>query len=387
MIIGIVCHPTYGGSGVMASELGMALARRGHKLHFISHDLPFRVPPAHPNTSFHQVDVTSYPLFKYPPYTLALASKLGAICRQENLDLIHVHYAIPHAISAYLCRQILNSHRPRIVTTLHGTDITLLGIDSSFYEITRLGINESDAVTAVSESLASETKTRFRPDHKIRIIPNFVNLETFHPNLRSAKLRERYGAPSEKLLGHMSNFRSVKRVRDVVRTFHRLHRDIPSRLLMIGTGVEVEPARHLAAELGVSDRVEFLGPIPNAGEVLAQLDLFLLPSEYESFGLAALEAAACGVPVVATKTGGIPEVVKDQECGLLCDVGDYECMAAAASALLRDPERHARMSDSARRRAVAMFAEDRIVDEYEALYRDVMSQGSSGRKGSNGSEG
>ena len=374
MKLGIVCHPTYGGSGVVASELGLALAKRGHMVHFISHELPFRVPPSHPNTAFHKVDVTSYPLFKYPPYTLALASKLGELCQREGLDIIHVHYAIPHAISAYLCRKLVGTERPKIVTTLHGTDITLIGIDSSFYEMTRLGINESDVVTAVSHSLAEETKNRFGPCKEIREIPNFVNLETFSPGLRNPDVRALYGRSSDKLIGHMSNFRSVKRVPDVIRTFHLIQKHVPARLVMIGDGVELEPARHLAAELGIHDRVEFLGRIPNAGEVLAQLDLFLLPSEHESFGLAALEAMACGVPVIATHTGGLPEVVDHEVNGLLCDVGDFSCMGQSGIAILKDSARHKAMALSARRRAAERFDEPRIVKQYEALYKELLEE-------------
>ncbi len=372
MNLAIVCHPTYGGSGVVASELGLALANKGHTVHFVSHELPFRVPPSHPNTVFHRVEVTSYPLFKYPPYTLALACKLGELCEREGLDVIHVHYAIPHAISAYLCRKLVGTGGPKIVTTLHGTDITLIGIDSSFYEMTRLGINESDVVTAVSSYLAEETAARFELRKEIRQIPNFVNLEKFSPELKNPSSRALYARSSDKLIGHMSNFRSVKRVPDVVRTFHLLQKQLPARLLMIGDGVELKPAQHLAAELGISDRIQFLGRIPNAGDVLAQLDLFLLPSEYESFGLAALEAMACGVPVIATNTGGIPEVVDDNENGLLCDVGDYACVAESALQILRDPARHAAMGRSARRRAVERFAEAQIVKQYEELYEELL---------------
>lgn len=374
MKLGLVCHPTYGGSGVVASELGLELARRGHEVHFFSHELPFRVPASHPNTKFHPVDVTSYPLFKYPPYTLALATKLEEVCRQQGLDIIHVHYAIPHAISAYLCRKLLNSKAPKILTTLHGTDITLIGIDNSFFEITRLGINESDAVTAVSQSLADETVSRFKPTRKIRIIPNFIDADVYHPSLKNVHTRLLYAPTGERLIGHMSNFRSVKRVHDVVRTFHLVQKEIPARLLMIGQGVELEPARHLAAELGVQDRVEFLGAVPNASQVLAQLDVFLLPSEYESFGLAALEAMTCGVPVVATNTGGIPEVVEHDKSGLLCAVGDYRCMGASIVELLRDTDRHAKMSKVARARAIERFSQEQVVNQYESLYEGLLGQ-------------
>ncbi len=373
MKIGIVCHPTYGGSGVVATELGIALAAREHEVHFISHALPFRLPPVHPNTWFHKVDVTNYPLFTYPPYTLALACKIDEICRTERLDVVHVHYAIPHAISAHLAKQLLGTAAPRIVTTLHGTDITLIGIDSSFFEMTRLGINESDAVTAVSNSLADETVARFRPRRAIQQIGNFVHLEKFHPSRRSENYREKYSREGDRLIGHMSNFRSVKRIGDVVRTFHLIQKRIPSQLLLVGEGAEIEPARHLAAELGIDDCVHFLGAVPDAGSVLAQLDLFLLPSEYESFGLAALEAMACGVPVIATNTGGIPEVVTNGATGILCDVGDYACMAAAAVELLQSEERHREMGRAGRKRAEEEYSEKRIVSQYETLYENLLT--------------
>lgn len=372
--IAILCHPTYGGSGVVATELGLALASRGHKVHFVSYALPFRLPESHPNTFFHEVGVTSYPLFKYPPYSHALAGTLVDICRQEMLDIVHAHYAIPHAVSAYLCRQILESRLPRIVTTLHGTDITLIGIDPSFYEITRFGINKSDAVTAVSTYLAEATRASFRPDVDIRVIPNFIDTALYSPALRDPLRRSLYAPPGEFLIGHLSNFRSVKRIPDVIRAFHLIQRKVPARLLMLGDGVELESARHLAAELGISRRVTFLGAVSKVAEVLAQLDLFLLPSEYESFGLAALEAMACAVPVISTRTGGVPELIENGVSGLLCEVGDYSCMAASAVALLRDTERHALLRAEARRRAEELFPQDRIVGQYEALYREVLAE-------------
>jgi N-acetyl-alpha-D-glucosaminyl L-malate synthase BshA len=370
--LGIVCHPTYGGSGVVATELGLALAAKGHQVHFVSHALPFRLPESHPNTTFHEVDVTPYPLFKYPPYTQALAGKLVDICKSEDLDVLHVHYAIPHAVAAYLARQILGTERPKIVTTLHGTDITLIGIDASFQEVTRFGINQSDAVTAVSRHLAEETRESFRPVREVRVIPNFVSGATFSPELRNAAVRARYAEPGEKLIGHISNFRPVKRVADVIRAFHLLQKKVCARLVMLGEGVELEPARHLAQDLGISRRVIFPGAVNQVHEALAQLDLFLLTSEYESFGLAALEAMASGVPVISTRTGGIPEVVEDGETGILCAVGDYAGMARAAAALLRDPERHAAMAQAARRRAVEVFPPERAVSLYEDLYHEVL---------------
>jgi N-acetyl-alpha-D-glucosaminyl L-malate synthase BshA len=373
--IAIVCHPTFGGSGVVASELGLALARRGHKVHFVSHAMPFRLPASHPNTSFHEVEVSDYPLFTYPPYSHALAGKLISICREEALDIIHAHYAIPHAVSAYLCRQALGTRLPKIVTTLHGTDITLVGLDASFYEITRFGINQSDAVTAVSAYLAKATREDFRPEVEVRVIPNFIDGKAFTPALRNPALRAVHAAPGEFLLGHMSNFRRLKRIPDVIRTFHLVQKEVPARLILMGDGVELEPARHLVAALGLSRRVAFLGPAARVAEVLAQLDLFLLPSEIESFGLAALEAMACGVPVIATRVGGLPEVVEDGETGYLCGVGDWECMARRSIDILRDPPRHAAMRVAARDLALARYPEDRIVGLYEDLYREVLERG------------
>lgn len=370
--ISIVCHPAYGGSGVVATELGLALAAGGHQVHVVSHAMPFRLAEDQPGIVFHEVDVTSYPVFKYPPYTVALAGKLVELARKEKLDIIHVHYAIPHAVSAYLARRILGPEAPRIVTTLHGTDITLIGIDETFRDITRFVINESDAVTAVSEYLARETHASFQPDKPVRVIPNFIHPDVLHPGLRDPALRAIHAPCGEKLVGHLSNFRPVKRVPDVIRTFHLLQRKVPARLLMIGDGVKLEAARDLSAELGISSRVRFLGPVTRVGEILAQLDLFLLPSEYESFGLAALEAMACGVPVICTRTGGIPEVVEDGVSGILCEVGDYACMARAGAEILLDRARHQEMALAARKRAVESFPQDRIVLQYETLYREVL---------------
>ena len=371
----MVCHPTYGGSGAIAAELGLAMAERGHTIHFFSHSLPFRVPPEHPGTIFHQVQVTAYPLFKYPPYATALAAKLAEVGRRERLDLIHVHYAVPHSVSAYLARQMLRStgRPPRTITTLHGTDITLVGIDASFFEITRFAIDESDGVTAVSAALARETRELLQVRNEVRVIPNFVDPERFSPARRSPTARVRFAEPEEFLIGHVSNFREVKRIPDVVRAFHLIQKEVPARLLLIGEGPEVEPARALAEELGIEEGVAFLGALRDVAGVLAQLDLFLLPSGYESFGLAALEAMSCGVPALASRVGGLPEVIEDGRSGLLCEVGDFRCMARRAVDILRDPERHGKMREAARRRAVEAFPRDRAVDLYEECYRAVLA--------------
>ena len=375
--LGIVCHPAYGGSGVVASELGLELAARGHHVHFFSHSLPFRVPDAHPNTFFHEVEVTSYPLFKYPPYTLALATKLAEVCRKQPLDVLHVHYAIPHAVAAWLCTQMLPpEQRPATITTLHGTDITLVGLDNSFFEITRFSLDRSDGITAVSDQLAGETLRRFSTGRPVKIIPNFVDSDKFTPELRSQSRRSAFARPGEFLLGHISNFRPVKRVLDVIRTFHILHRSLPARLVMIGEGVDLEPARNLAAELGILEHITFLGPVDRIPEVLSQLDLFLLPSEYESFGLAALEAMACGVPVVASRTGGLPEVIEDGKCGYLCEVGDVKTMAERAAELLGDKQKITRFSAAARERAQSEFEPSRIVDTYEDFYLQIIGEAS-----------
>ena len=374
--VGVVCHPTFGGSGAIAAELGLALAERGHRIHFFSHALPFRVPAEHPGAIFHEVQVTAYPVFKYPPYVTALASRLVEVCRCEPLDIIHAHYAVPHSVSAYLAKQMLRGGPvPHTITTLHGTDITLFGLDPSFFEITRFAIEQSDGVTAVSENLAAETRDIFKVQNEVRVIPNFIDPERFSPARRTSAARLRFAEPDEHLLGHVSNFREVKRVPDVVRAFHLIQHEVPSRLLLIGEGPEVEPARQLAAELGIEDRVAFPGALRDVASVLAQLDLFLLPSQYESFGLAALEAMCCGVPAIASRVGGLPEVVEDGVTGWLCEVGDFRCMARRAVDILTGPGVLDAMRQAARRRAVERFPRARIVERYEAYYREVMGRG------------
>lgn len=370
--LGIICHPTFGGSGVVASELGLALADRGHAVHIFSHRRPIRIPVEHPNVVFHEVEVTTYPLFKYPPYTLSLATKLAVTCKEVGLDLLHGHYAIPHAVSAYLCRQMMGDLAPKIVTTLHGTDITLLGLDDSFFEITRFSILESDAVTAVSRHLALQTEEEFRLERPVKVIPNFIDTTRFHPGNRNEACRSRFASEGEFLLGHVSNFREVKRVQDVVRIFHGVHHHLPSRLLMVGDGPLLEPVRALVGELGLSEKVDFLGLKENIPQLLPQLDLFLLPSEYESFGLAALEAMACGVPVIATRAGGLPEVVEEGESGFLCPVGDLESMTFRAREALETPARLESLRRGARRRAEEVFPRDRIIDAYEQFYLEVL---------------
>lgn len=371
--IAIICHPTLGGSGVVATDLGLALARRGHSIHVVSHRRPVRISSPHPRFRLHEVPVTRYPLFTYPPYTLALATKLATLCRTERIDVLHAHYAIPHAVSAFLCRQMLGEGAPRIVTTLHGTDITLLGLDDSFYEITRFSLLESDGLTAVSNFLAHQTKKLFRLDSEIKTIHNFIDLERFTPRNRDESIRSRYICQDEALVGHLSNFRWVKRTPDVVRVFHRIIQHHPACLLMIGDGPDMASVKLVAEELGVSNRIAFLGSELDASELLPQLDLFLLPSEQESFGLAALEAMACGVPVIASTSGGLPELVTEGESGHLFPVGDVTAMGQAAAEILGDPARCEQLGSGARARA-SEFSEAGPVGQYESLYREVLAQ-------------
>jgi L-malate glycosyltransferase len=373
MKIGITCYPTYGGSGAVATELGMALARRGHEVHFISYAQPFRLPHFLERVYFHEVEVARYPLFEYAPYSLALAAMMHEVAIKEELEVLHVHYAIPHATSAWLAKQMLgDGHRLRIVTTLHGTDITLVGQERSFLEITRFSIERSDGITAVSRYLARETVDKFRvPAERIEVIPNFVDPEHYDRDLFPCRKSALVG-PGEKLVMHISNFRPVKRVRDVVRIFERIAREVPSRLVLVGDGPDRPEAVHEAETLGIEDRVVFLGKQDSVNELLTCADLFLLPSQSESFGLVALEAMASGVPVVASDTAGIPEVVEHGITGHLAPVGAVDEMAAAGVALLRDSDRWLRTSIAAREVARERFGVDTVVPMYEAMYERVL---------------
>jgi N-acetyl-alpha-D-glucosaminyl L-malate synthase BshA len=369
--LGIVCYPTVGGSGAVAAELGKQLARRGHEIHVISYRLPFRLGGFQQNICFHEVDVSSYPLFEYPPHELALAVKMAEAARDHGLELFHVHYAIPHAIAGLLAQQMLGNGAPRMVTTLHGTDITIVGQDRSFFEITRFGIERSDAVTAVSEFLQRMTLAEFQIKQAIDVIPNFVDLEQYRlePEDRSA-----FASSSQKVLLHVSNFRPVKRVLDVVRIFERVAREVDSVLLMVGEGPERSSAQALARRLGLTERMRFLGQQQAIEEIMGLADLFLLPSELESFGLSALEAMARGVPVVGSDAGGLPEVVRHAESGYLLPVGDVEGMATRALEILKDDERRREMGQAARQRVEALFAAERVVGEYEAVYARVLGR-------------
>ncbi len=373
MKIGITCYPTYGGSGALATELGLDLSRRGHEVHFITYAMPFRLRGYVERVYFHEVDTVSgrYPLFEHFPYTLALASKQHEVALREGLEVLHVHYAIPHATTAWLAREMLGPKHPlKVITTLHGTDITLVGQEESFHAITKFSIERSDAVTAVSAYLKDETVRTFGCNEcRISVIPNFVNLEEYRPV--AERQHEGLCPPGHKLVTHISNFREVKRVRDVVRVFARIRRAMPATLLMIGDGPDRDDSEREARDLGVAADVRFLGRIDTVAPLLQQSDLFVLPTQSESFGLAALEAMACGVPVVGTRAGGLPEVVQDGITGILEPAGSVEAMGRRAVELLRDPARHATMAQASAERA-RLFDADRIVPMYEQLYREVV---------------
>lgn len=372
MKIGMVCYPTYGGSGVVATELGAELARRGHEVHFVSYEPPARFQCCIDGLAYHEVEMSSYPLFRHPPYLLAMASKMAEVAETAGLDLFHVHYAIPHTISAGLAREILRRRDMPIVTTLHGTDITIVGRRPAYFPVVQFALRDSDGVTAVSRWLADETRAVFGHDGSIEVIPNFVDPERFRPGA-TGEVRERFARPDERVLVHVSNFRPVKNAPDVVRVFARVAREMPARLLMVGDGPEVARCREVAAELGVAERVKFLGETPEVARVLACADLFLLPSAHESFGLAALEAMACGVPVIGTRAGGLPEVVKDGETGHLFGPGDVDGMARAAVELLSNDSRLSPMREAARARVIERFTSGEIVPRYEAFYEKVLA--------------
>jgi N-acetyl-alpha-D-glucosaminyl L-malate synthase BshA len=370
MKVGITCYPTYGGSGAVATELGIALAQRGHEIHFITYQQPFRLPSFLPRIFFHEVDVGRYPLFEYPPYDLALAVRMHQVVLRHELDLLHVHYAIPHATSAWIAREMLGPSRPdiKVLTTLHGTDITVVGQDPSFHAITKFSIEKSDGLTAVSEYLRAETQAAFGcAGERIEVIPNFIDPAVYDRSRYAPELREQINE-GRKILMHVSNFRAVKRVRDVVGIFARVASEIPSALVMVGDGPNRVDAEQEAQRLGVSDQVFFLGKLESVAPLLASADLFLLPSQNESFGLSALEALATGVPVIGTRAGGLPEVVRDGETGALLPVGDVAGMAAAAIDLLRDPGAWQAFSALAARDARARFSLDAVVAQYEAFY-------------------
>ena len=373
MNIGITCYPTYGGSGIVATELGMELAQRGHEVHFITYANPIRLDPGIPRIHYHEVEVSNYPLFQYPPYCLALAGRMADVAESYNLDLLHVHYAVPHSISALLAQQMLAPHRRLpFVTTLHGTDITLVGSDASYFSITKFSIERSDGVSSISEYLRKETVDVFGVANEIRVIPNFVNCELYHPDDEKTGAAA-YSPAGEKLLIHLSNFRPVKRATDCIRILAEVRKNVPAHLLMAGDGPDRGAAEHLTHQLKLDGHVTFLGKQNHVERLIPLAHVALLPSELESFGLAALEAMACGVVPVATNVGGVPELITPGEDGFLEPVGDIEAQAARVVALLSDDDLHYRMSKAGRLNAAASFCSEKIIPQYEKLYEDVVA--------------
>ncbi len=376
MNIGIICYASIGGSGIVATELGKNLASRGHHVHVLSSETPFRLGEYQPGLSFHRVETPNYPLFREPQYLLALANKLVQVSREERLDIIHAHYAVPHATAGYLARQILGASNggkvPRVITTLHGTDITLLGADRSYKEIVAFSIAQSEGVTAVSESLKADTYRELGHSRDIRVIPNFVDVNDTRRR-DCAELRATFAPHGEKLVIHVSNFRPVKRVAAVVEVFRQIHAAVPSRLLMVGDGPDLPEAAAQVRAAGLTDDVRFLGDQEQVVQLLSASDLFLMPSAQESFGLAALEAMSCEVPVVASRVGGVPELVDDGVTGYLCPPDDLAAMASASIRLLTDAALHAQLARAARSRAVDRFADSRIIPMYERLYDEVLA--------------
>jgi N-acetyl-alpha-D-glucosaminyl L-malate synthase BshA len=371
MKVGIVCYPTHGGSGVVASELAINLAKKGHEIHIVSYAPPFRLRSFHPNIFFHEVEIASYPLFKYPPYALGLATKLVELVEAYDLELIHAHYAVPHAASAYLAKQILGARGIKIITTLHGTDITLVGADQSFHRVIKFAIEKSDGVTAVSDYLKERTTKEFNIQREIQVIHNFI--DPARPDkFRNQCDRKSYAPQGEKILMHASNFRPVKRVGDVVRIFAQVRAKIAAKLILIGDGPERIFINQLVKELKVDADVSFLGEQDYLEPLFFCADLFLLPSEQESFGLTALEAMNCGVPVIASEVGGLPEVITHGETGYLYPVGETKKMANKSIALMNDPEQHELFKQQARRRATQIFNADQIIPQYEAYYEEIL---------------
>jgi len=374
MKIGVVCYPTYGGSGVVATEIGLGMARNGHEIHFITNARPARLTSFAENVVLHEVKPIDYPLFEYSPYETSLASKLVDVISHENLDLLHVHYAIPHAAVAFMAKKILASQGKDIpvITTLHGTDITIVGIDGSFAPVVKFSIDQSDGVTAVSDFLKKETKEKLGVENEIKVIYNFIDFERFK-KLDKDHFKKAIAPNGEKIITHTSNFRKIKRAEDVILAFEKIYKKIPCKLLMIGDGPERSKLENLCRQIGLCDEIRFLGKQNAVEELLAISDLFMLPSANESFGLAALEAMACQIPVVSTNVGGIPEVNIHGETGYLCDVGDIQAMADHAINLLSNPELHQKFCHNALSRA-SQFDIDQILPQYEAYYEEVLAR-------------
>jgi L-malate glycosyltransferase len=371
--IGITCYPTVGGSGVVATELGKLLAERGHEIHFITSSVPFRLKKMYSNIYFHQVEVNSYSVFQYPPYDIALANKMAEVIQREQLDILHVHYAIPHAVCAILSKQMSNND-VKIVTTLHGTDITVLGYDPSLKEAIRFGIEQSDSVTAVSNALVQQTYDLIRPNKNIQTIYNFID-ERVYRKVESSSLKKEYGInEQEKVFIHVSNFRVVKRVPDVVQVFYNIQQKIPAKLLLVGDGPEMTVVCQLVEKLGLQKHVLFLGKQDNLEELYSISDVMLLLSEKESFGLVALEAMACGVPCIGTNIGGIPEVITDGENGFICEVGNIHQITERSLQLVTDEDLHKTFSEQAVRTVYDKFHSEKIVQQYEQLYVRLMEE-------------
>ncbi len=378
MKIGITCYPTYGGSGVVGTELGIELAARGHEVHFIAYQQPIRLNNKHPQIFFHEVTVSQYPLFEYPPYDLALATRMAEVAEIYDLDILHVHYAIPHSVSALLARQMLAAmDKPRrlpFVTTLHGTDITIVGADRSYLPVTRYSIEQSDGVTAISYWLKQRTLQEFEIKNPIEVIQNFVNCDVYRRDPKAAEHRGEFASADERIIVHVSNFRPVKRVSDVIEVFDRIQKVMPARLLLMGDGPDRSRAEWLVGQKGLRKKVEFMGKVDHVNEKLSVADLMLVPSELESFGLAALEAMACEVPAVATAVGGVPEVIEHGRTGFLAPVGDVETMARCAIEILSDEKRLREMGMLARWEAQARYCTTKIIPEYEMFYKRVVER-------------
>ncbi|HZY11049.1 MAG TPA: N-acetyl-alpha-D-glucosaminyl L-malate synthase BshA [Bacteroidota bacterium] len=373
MNIGITCYPTYGGSGVVASELGKALAERGHKIHFISYAMPIRLDGYIGNIVYHEVEISNYPLFEFPLYTPALASKIVEVAKFEKLDILHAHYAIPHAISAYLAKQILGPDSLKIVTTLHGTDITLVGLEPSYLPVMKFSIEQSDGVTAVSRFLKEKTITNYGINKSIQVIPNFVDTNKYK-HISAPSISKGLAPNGEKILIHISNFRLVKRVEDVIKIFEVVRQKIPTKLILVGDGPERSNCEKLTRDLNLTRDVQFLGKQAELVPLLSASHLFLIPSQSESFGLSALEAMACEIPVISTSVGGLPELIVHGETGYIAEIGDIDRMAKYTIDLLTNETRYKRFATASRNRAVESFSIGKIIDQYEHYYQQVLEE-------------